>query len=222
MIEPLFLNREEGGKKLASKLLSFKNREVVILAVPRGGVPVAEKIAQSLKAPLDVLIVRKIPIPWNTEAGFGAVTSNGEILLNEDLLPHLGLSKQEIQRLASEVLQEIKRREETFHDQKKPLGVEDKTVILVDDGLSSGITMLAAIKEVKKKNPREIVVASPVASGSAVEKIKPKVDKLVTLYIHPQGLPFAVASFYQHWTELTDEEVLCILRKDAAKKDQKG
>lgn len=203
----VFKDREEAGKKLAKTLLKYKARNPCVLAIPRGGVPVGWQVANKLKATFDVLVTRKIPIPFNPEAGFGAVTVDKTIILNKELVSHLGLSEEKIRLLAEKVWREIRRREKVYRGNRPKPNLLGKTVILVDDGLASGFTMLAAIESVRKAKPEKVAVAVPVTSGSAAGKIKPKVSELVSLYTHPAWLPFAVASFYQKWTELTDEEV---------------
>lgn len=209
----LYKSREEAGKKLANKLSHYKFIKPVILAIPRGGVPVGYQVAKKLKTKFDILIPRKIPIPWNTEAGFGAVAPDGTIILNKEIAPYLGLNKDEIKSLASKVFQEIKRREKIYRGDKYFPDLRSKTVILVDDGIASGITMLAAVQFIRKKKPLKIIVATPVASGGAVKMIEPEVDQLICLHKEPENVSFAVASFYEIWTEMTNEEVINYLRK---------
>ena len=205
---PIFLNRQDAGKKLGARLKTLNFKNPVILAIPNGGLPVGNKITRALNCPLKILIVRKIQIPENPEAGFGAVTTDGTIVLNPKIAPFLGLSKKEIHNLAKNVIKEMKRREKIFKKKTKTFSIKGKTVILTDDGLASGYTMLAAIKSVRKLNPSKLIVAVPTASGSAINEVKPKVDALITLYKHPKELPFAVASSYKNWQDLTDKEVL--------------
>ncbi len=209
---PIFSNRQDAGKKLAAKLLNFNFKNPTVFAIPNGGVPVGIRLSQTLSCPLEILIVRKIQIPENPEAGFGAVTTDGTVVLNPEIAPFLGLSKREINTLTQDTINEIKRREKVFKVKKKPAALKGKTVILTDDGLASGYTMLAAIKSVRKLKPKKIIVAVPTASGSAVKAVTLKVDKLITLYKHPIKLPFAVANSYQRWHDLTDKEVLKYLR----------
>lgn len=208
----LYKDRVEAGRKLAQELLKHRYKKPVVLAIPRGGVPVGFEVARKLKAEFDIIIPRKIPIPWNTEAGFGAVAPDGTIILNDEITPYLGLDEMEIKRLASEILEEIKRREEIYRKDRPLLNLKNKTVILIDDGLASGITMTAAILSVRKQKPNKIIVATPVASGGAYKKVKPLVDQLICLHKEPENVPFAVASFYEIWTEMGDGEVLNYLR----------
>ena len=210
----IFLDRQDAGKKLAAKLKDTKLKNPVVFAIPNGGLPVGAEIAKTLKCPLDILIVRKIQIPENPEAGFGAVTTDGTIVLNPQITPFLGLIKKEIKKLAQEAFKEIKRREKVFKFKKRPLSFTRKTIVLTDDGLASGYTMLAAIKSLRRLKPKKIIVAVPTASGSAIKVVRRLADKLITLYQHPIKLPFAVASSYCHWHDLTDQEVLKYLKKN--------
>ena len=207
MESDLFRSRTDAGRRLAERLLDYAGQDAVVLAIPRGGVPVGAEVAKRLNARLDVIIPRKIPIPWNPEAGFGAITSDGTMVLNQRMVANLGLSKEEIQTIADEIREEINRRTREYRDDRPPPDVKGKTVILVDDGLASGYTMLAAIEFIRKQEPAGVIVAVPVASSGAARLISPRVDSLVTL-ITSERLPFAVAEFYREWRDLTDEEVV--------------
>ena len=176
-------------------------------AFPRGGVPVAIEVAEKLGAPLDIVIPRKIAIPLNPEAGYGAVTEGGILVLNEPLVRQLGLTRQQIEVQAEEVRAEIARRSTVYRAKLKAPSVEGKTAIIVDDGLASGFTMAAAVKSVRQRKAAKIAVAVPVASESAYDLVKPLADEVVCLII-ARVYQFAVASFYRRWYDLTDEEVL--------------
>jgi len=207
-----FRDRADAGRRLADRLLSLELNDPIVLAVPAGGVPVGAEIATRLSAPLDLIIVRKIRIPWNPEAGLGAVTSGGEALLNPRLTTMLGLDDRDIQRLADAARTEVAQRERIFRGERAHPALSGRTVILVDDGLASGYTMLAAVRSVQRREPSTIVVAVPAASGAAVGLLEPEVDQLVALYVHPRHQPFAVASSYEQWHDLTDDEVLALLK----------
>ena len=170
----LFRDRADAGRRLADRLVSLELNDPSVLAVPAGGVPVGAQIAQRLSAPLDLIIVRKIRIPWNPEAGFGAVTSGGDALLNPRLTPVLGLNDTDIQRLADVARTEVAQRERIFRGERAHPALSGRTVILVDDGLASGYTMLAAVRSVRRRGPSTIVVAVPAASGSASASITKK------------------------------------------------
>lgn len=203
----MFKDRLHAGRELAKKLRGYRGRDVIVLAIPRGGVPVAYSIALELNAVLDVIVPRKIPIPWNPEAGFGAVTVDGEIVLNKDLVSRIGLEDDEIKELAGPVIEEIKRRIRIYRGDKKFLDLGGETVIIVDDGLASGYTMLSAIKSVRRETPKELVVAVPVGPLSSVKLIEPLVDDLVCLVVE-DAFSFAVASFYDEFPDLSDDEVI--------------
>lgn len=199
----IFKDREEAGKKLGLELKKLNLKDILVLAVPSGGVPVGKMVAKILNSPLGLTIVRKIQFPWSTEAGFGAVAADGTIYLGPDAE---ALPQEIIKIQIKKAEKEVARRKKEFLRWTK-LNPKGKTVILVDDGLAAGSTMTTAIQSIKKKKPKEIITAVPTASGSAIKLIKPQVDKLISLYIHPENLPFAVASSYQNWYDLTDKEI---------------
>lgn len=206
----VFEDREEAGSLLAQKLIECKNSNAIVLAVPSGGVPVAKEIATALNLPLDLMMVRKMQIPYNPEAGFGAMNLDGEVILNEEMLNQLALSEEEIKEQEEKTKEVIKKRERIFRKGKLFPSLKDKVAILVDDGLASGYTMLAAIRFVKRRAPGKIVVAVPTASKSTVDFILPEVDELVCLNVR-HGMFFAVADAYKNWYDLSDEEVLSII-----------
>jgi len=208
----LFKDRADAGKKLAERLAEYKGRNVVVLAVPRGGIPVGIEIASFLNCPLDILIVRKIPVPQEPEAGYGAVTEDGTIILNEPMVRYLGLRRENIHMQAEEVRQELLRRSTLYRKVLPPAQIAGRTAILTDDGLASGYTMLAAVRSLKNKQASGVVVAVPVASGSAFELIKPEVDDLVCLKVAWTSW-FAVASYYRNWYDLSDNDVIAYLEK---------
>ncbi len=209
----LFKDRDEAGVQVAQALKAYRGQDAIVLGIPRGGVVVAFHVAKELGVPADAMVVRKIPIPWSPEAGFGAVGPDGSVIINEEMMPYLGLSAREIDRLAGEVYAEIQRRMEVYRGEKPWPSLAGKTVILTDDGLATGITMLAAVKTVRNQSPARLIAAIPVASGSGCYLVKPHVDELVCLHTHPEDLPFAVAAFYRLWTDMTDEDVLDYLRR---------
>jgi len=187
-------------------------KDPLVMAIPCGGVPVGVQIALRLKAPLDLMVVRKLQIPWNTEAGFGAVAPDGTLTLNPQITPHLNLSEEEIERIKERTLHEIQRRIRLFRGGRPDPVLSGRSVILVDDGLATGYTMLVAAQSAKKAHPHRLVVATPVASARAAQLLQPKCDIFVALHVS-SAIPFAVASFYKHWHDLTDDEVLkCLSR----------
>lgn len=206
----IYKDRTEAGKKLGQRLKELDLKDVVVLAVPSGGVPVAKEVAEILDVPLDLIIARKIQFPWTTEAGFGAVTSDSEVYLENYSKE---LSEDTIETQTQKAKKEVEHREKEFLKDRERVDLSGKTAILIDDGLATGSTMLAAVESVKKKEPAEVIIAVPTASESSVGRLKPEVDQLVALYIHPEGFPFAVASSYQNWRDLTDQEVKNYLKQ---------
>lgn len=203
---PIFKDRADAGRRLAVELMPYKDKNTVVFAIPRGGIPVAIEVASGLKAPLDIVIVRKIPIPYQTEAGFGAITEDGTIVLNEPLLKRLNLSRTIIDEQADEVRNEILRRSLVYRRKLPPSPVKGRAAIIIDDGLASGYTMIAAIRSLRKRKAAEVVVAVPVASADAFNLVEPMADSLICLEVSHSGW-FAVASFYRDWYDLNDEEV---------------
>ncbi|MBN1762642.1 MAG: phosphoribosyltransferase [Methanomicrobia archaeon] len=208
----VFEDRSNAGTVLAEKLTDYTGTDAVIFAIPAGGVPVAAMLATRLHLPLDVLVVRKIHIPWNREAGFGALAWDGSILFNEPLLELLRLSHEEVERCIAAEQEEIERRLKLFRSDKPFPDVTGKVTIVVDDGLASGFTMLVALTSLRKKKPEEIVVAVPTASLSAIQKIRKEADTIVCLNIR-MGRTFAVADAYKRWYDLEDDEVVAILKE---------
>ncbi len=209
---PKYKNREDAGRLLASRLADYRDRNPIVLAVPNGGVPVAAVIARELGAELYLMIVRKLQIPENPEAGFGALTSDGFLLLNENLLRHLALAESDIQRQREKALRSIRLRQELFGRRAVLPPLKGRTVILVDDGLASGFTMEAAVKSVKSRDAGEIVVAVPTSSMSAYRRLEQKADRIVCPDI--SRLPvFAVANAYEKWYDVDEQEVIEILER---------
>jgi len=208
----IFENRHDAGRRLATELTEYNGQSVVVLAIPNGGVPVALEVAGSLGTELDLVISRKIPMPLNPEAGFGAIADDGIVILNEEVIRRIGLSRQQIEYEASKVRAEIKQRSIRYRGDRPLVMVSGKTVIITDDGLASGFTMIAAVESVRHRRPKEIVVAAPCASGLAVKQLEKFADKVVTCTV--SFVPrFAVADFYRHWYDLSDDEVIRYLNK---------
>jgi predicted phosphoribosyltransferase len=185
--------------------------EPLVLAVPNGGVAVSLPIAEALDAALDVIIVRKLQIPFNPEAGFGALTSLGTMMLNNELVSRLGLSEQDIRLVRNQTEKQIESRKEAYEGLVGLYFPSNRDVILVDDGLASGFTMLAAVTSVKESNPKSIMIAVPTASASAAKRVGGVVDRLVCPDVG-SGFVFAVADAYENWYDVPDNEVIDSLR----------
>ena len=208
----VFSDRNEAGRLLARKLTPYKESDSMIFGIPSGGVPVASEIAKALSLPLDLIIVRKIQIPYNPEAGFGAVGPDGRVIFNEILLNRLNLTDDEIREQVKNTMDMIQKRNHLFRGDRPYPQLKGKTVILVDDGLASGYTMLSAVRFIKSHGPEKIVVAVPTASKRTIDYIIPETDELLCLNVRT-GFSFAVADAYTNWYDLTDKEVLDILKK---------
>ena len=176
----VFRDRFEAGRFLADELKEYAgNPEVIVLAVPAGGVPVGSVVAKMLAVPMDVIVSRKVQIPWSPEAGFGAVAWDGKFILNENLAKQLHLTQEEIKAAVLETKRNVEERLRKFRGNKPLPNLKDKIVILVDDGLASGYTMLVTVRSVKEKASKKTVVAVPTASLGAVELLVPEVDEIV-------------------------------------------
>ena len=186
---------------------------MIVLALPRGGVPVAYEVANALRAPLDVFLVRKLGVPGDEELAMGAIASGGVRVLNEYVVRSLQISEQLIARVASSEQRELERRERLYRGSDEPLNVRGLTVIVVDDGLATGSTMLAAVSALKRLEPAKIIVAAPVAARETCESFKADVDSTCVCVMSPE--PFdGVGRWYKDFSQTTDEEV-CYLLKHA-------
>lgn len=206
-----YRNRTDAGKVLVKEVekIRFESRPVV-LAIPNGGVPVGIQIAKALNAELDAIIVRKLQVPGNTEAGFGALTSHGAVLLNDRLVRSIGLKQVQIDYAIEKTQQQIDNRKEDYRGLVGVVDPSGRDVILVDDGIASGYTMLAAIESVRTLGPNSIMVATPTSSNSAANLVGQEVDVLVCPRIET-GFYFAVANAYVKWYDVPDTEVIEIL-----------
>lgn len=207
----VFKDRKEAGKFLSLRLVGYKDTDALVLGIPSGGVPVAAEIAKSLALPLDLFIVRKVQIPYDTEAGFGAVSPDNNVLLNEKLLNMLNLTEEEVEQQIQITREILKKRNELFREGLPFPTVKNKVTIIVDDGLASGYTMLSAISFIKRLEPQKIVVAVPTGLEKTVDLVLSQVDELVCLNVR-SGFIFAVADAYENWYDLDDDEVISILQ----------
>lgn len=209
----LYTDRKDAGKCLAQRLLKENLINPIVLAIPNGGVIVGLEIAKALNCSLELIVVKKLPIPKNPEAGFGAIAHDNTLILNRVLIDELEISEEKIQELVKDVLKKIKERLEGYGIKNEFPYIKDKTAILVDDGLASGVTMEAAISIINKYRPKSIIVAVPTASGYAFGKISPLVYKIVCPDVrrHPH---FSVATVYQFWHDVSDNEVKTLLNME--------
>lgn len=205
-------NRKDAGEVLAAELQSYANRkDVIVLALPRGGVPVAFEIAKSLHVPLDIFLVRKLGVPGQSELAMGAIAMGNTRIFNQEIIDDLKISKEKIERVIAKEQQELKRRETAYRGQYTFPILKDKTVILVDDGIATGATMRAAITALRQLKPASIIAAVPVAEKTMCEKMQPLVESLIC----PMRLVDfrAVGEWYEDFSQTEDEEVRSLLKK---------
>jgi predicted phosphoribosyltransferase len=210
----MFEDRIDAGRKLAGKLKKYAGkRDVVVLALPRGGVPVGFEVARALDAPLDVFLVRKLGVPGREELAMGAIASGGVRVVNEDVVRELNIPLRWLDIAAADELPELRRREQAYRDDRPAPDVRNKTVILVDDGLATGATMRAGVAALRRMSPAKIVVAVPVGAPETCNEFRQLADEVVCA-LQPE--PFwAVGNWYQNFEQTTDDEVRDLLARAA-------
>jgi len=215
-MEPMvFRDRKQAGELLARKLTKYANREdVVVLAIPRGGVPVGFEVARALHAPLDVFIVRKLGVPWQEELAFGAVATGGIRVLDEQIVESLQLTPEQIEKVTERENKELERRERVYRGKRAALAVKGKLVLLVDDGIATGSSMLAGITALRQLEPAQIVVATPVAPPTTCARLRKKADDLVCVSM-PASF-FAIGQFYDNFLPTSDAEVCALVEEASA------
>lgn len=217
----IFGDRVDAGRKLAERLSAYaKRNNVIVLGIPRGGVPVAFEVATALDAPLDVFLSRKLGVPGQEELAFGAVATGGVRVLDQELIEAVGISKQEIEQITNRVRAELERRERVYRGSRPPLQLEGKIVILIDDGIATGSSMRAAIEALRQLKPARIVVAVPVAPFSTCRRLKTEVDELVCVHM-PEAF-YAIGQFYDDFSQVADEEVTDLIHRAAQRAVHKG
>jgi predicted phosphoribosyltransferase len=215
----IFRDRSEAGKYVAAKLLKYKDRpDVLILGLPRGGVPVAYEVAKVLHAPLDIFLVRKLGVPGHEELAMGAIATGGVRILNEEAVRQLGIPNSVIDSIAAQELNELRRRELAYRGDRPEPDVKGKTVILVDDGLATGSTVRAAAKALRQEGPARLVVAVPVSASETCDEYRIGVDEIVCA-VTPEPF-FGVGLWYRDFSQTTDEEVRDLLERARAEQDR--
>jgi putative phosphoribosyl transferase len=204
-----FDDRTDAGRHLTEFLKRGPQDNAIVLALPRGGVPVGEPLADALNAGLDLALVRKLPIPYSREMGFGAVAIDGSRILNDRVVKHYGISSAEIESISEEVLEEVRRRAREYVGHDSPPPVDGKDVYLVDDGLATGYSMIAAAKMVRNLNPKSMILAVPVSPLGSLDAVESYFDEIFCLIAQDKP-PFAVASFYKHFRDMSDDEVRAV------------
>jgi putative phosphoribosyl transferase len=221
-----FRNRTEAGRELAGFLGAYANRpDVLVLALPRGGLPVAFEVAKALRAPLDVFLVRKLGVPGQEELAMGAIATGGVRVLNAEVVGYLGIPSSVIDQATEMEQRELNRREQRYRGSRPPAAVRGRTVILVDDGLATGSTMRAAVAALRMQGPARLVVAVPVSAPSTCDELKAEVDQIVCART-PEPF-YGVGQWYEDFSQTTDEEVQSLLEQaenfqQAAKTDGCG
>lgn len=211
----VFTDRTQAGRRLAEQLERFKDQEPVVLALPRGGVPVAYEVAKALEAPLDLVLVRKIGAPFQPELAIGAVVDGErpELVINRDVVDEYRIPESYLESERRRQLEEIERRRQLYLSGRPRVPVRDRTAIVIDDGIATGATMEAALLATRRAGPRRLVLAVPVAPPDTLERLRPEVDEVVCLMV-PAFLG-AIGSFYRDFRQLDDDEVVELLRQAA-------
>ncbi len=209
----LFQDRTAAGRQLAARLSAYADRpDVLVLALPRGGVPVGYEVARQLNAPLDVFVVRKLGVPGQEELAMGAIATGGVRVLNEDVVQTLQIPEDVIDEVAAREQRELQRRERLYRDDRPPCAVQGRTVILVDDGLATGSTMRAAVAALRQQHPARIIVAVPVGAAQTCAELANEADEVVCVRM-PEPF-YAVGLWYDHFSQTTDAEVHELLERD--------
>ncbi|MCU1263536.1 MAG: putative phosphoribosyltransferase [Bryobacterales bacterium] len=212
-----FKDRTEAGRVLGGILRAYAhNPEVLVLALPRGGVPVAFEVACTLGAPLDIFLVRKLGVPVQTELAMGAIASGGVRVLNHDVIGSFGISQEEIEAVSGREREELKRRAQAYRGNRPDVDVAGRTAILIDDGLATGSTMRAAVQALREQRPRKIVIAVPVAAAESLAALTREVDQVVSAYT-PTPF-FSVGRWYHDFSPTMDREIREILRRPMHKR----
>lgn len=206
-----FANRIEAGRKLAARLTEYKNQQPLVLALPRGGVPVAAEVAKALDAPLDLVLVRKVGVPFQPELAMGAIVDGKPpiIVRNEDVIAAVGIDDRQFEAICDEQLAEIERRRSRYLGERPSAEVAARTVIVVDDGVATGATMRAALRATRQRGPKRLILAVPVASPDAVAALQEEADEIVCLETH--ALFGAIGAYYLDFRQVADEDVSRLL-----------
>ncbi len=205
----VFVDRKDAGRQLATLLAPLRNEQPVVLAVPRGGVPVAAQVARALGAPLDVIVVRKLGLPFQHELAFGAIGEGDVHVLDSDVICRVGLTDRDIVHVESEERRELVRRVRRYRGDRDPIAIKGRTVVIVDDGLATGATARLAVRIARARGARRIVVAVPVAPPETVRELQAEADQVVSLVTPPRFV--AVGLWYQDFDQTSDDEVAALL-----------
>lgn len=212
--QPVFSNRREAGQRLSKRLSAYARcPDVLVLGLPRGGVPVAYEVAQALQAPLDVCLVRKLGVPNHQELAMGAIAVGGVRILNPEVIQQLGISAEAIERVTAMEATELARRDRLFRGDRPPPEIRDRRVILIDDGIATGATLRAAIATLQQQQPQQLIVAVPVAPPETCDQLSQQVDQVICL-ITPDPL-YSIGLWYEDFSQTSDAEVRALLAQAA-------
>ena len=211
----MFIDREDAGRQLADRLADQAPRHPILVALPRGGVVVAAVIAERLRAPLDVIVVRKLGCPWQPELGVGALAEGDVRIINEDLVRDIGLRAEQLAEVVEREAVELARRADTYRGDRPPLPVDGRTAIVVDDGLATGYTARASIEALRRRGAARVTLAVPVGPGDALTALRDVADEVVVLTTADWF--FAIGDFYDDFAQTTDDEVVALLSENRAR-----
>ena len=215
----VFRDRAHAGAVLAGMLASYRATATPVFALPAGGVPVASVLAKMLELPLEIAVVSKITLPWNTEAGYGAVAFDGTVALNDGLVARIGLSDDEIQKGVAATRAKVNRRVERFAREHSPAALDATAAILVDDGLATGFSLAVAVKALSQRGVRTLIVAVPTGHGESVRWLASRVQAVHCANIR-EGFSFAVAEAFQTWTDVLEDDALAEVREACAARER--
>jgi putative phosphoribosyl transferase len=208
-----FKNRSDAGQKLAARLAKYKGQDAVLLALPRGGVPVAAEVAEALNAPIDLVLVRKIGVPSQPELAMGAIV-DGEspiVVRNEEVIRHAGVNERGFLAVREREFAELERRRRLYLGGRRRIGVKDRVAIVIDDGIATGATVRAALRAIRMRHPKKLILAVPVGPTDTIEAMREEADEVLCLEIHEDF--GAIGYFYEDFRQITDKEVIDILAR---------
>lgn len=205
-----FADRGDAGRRLAEELLPLADEQPVVVALPRGGVPVAREVAVALRAPLEILAVRKLGAPHNPEYGIGAVAEDGTRLIDAEAVAGLGINGGVLDSIIARETAELRRRVAAYRDERPPLELKGRTVIVVDDGIATGVTDTAALRALRRREPRRMVLAVPVCAADTIRRLRGEADAVVCLLVPP--VLYGVGQWYRDFSQVSDEQVVSMLR----------
>ena len=208
-----FKNRSDAGRQLAARLANYKSQHPVLLALPRGGVPVAAEVALALGAPIDLVLVRKIGVPWQPELAMGAIVDGDSpiVVRNEDVIRLAGVDERDFQAVCEREFAEIERRRRLYLGGRARLGIKDRVAIVIDDGIATGATTRAALRAIRMRQPKKLILAVPVGPTDTIEAMREEADEVLCLGIYE--VFGAIGEFYDDFRQITDEEVITILAR---------